>query len=764
MNAPNPLLEPSMSRLFLIVVLFSLGSAGAQVQPQTPLKGTSCSRGIVELPGDSRMGKITVCSEIERLVPQLKVQLEQFTAGKATSDARVQDLERLLRNVNTMASRMDKRQAELAQSLNRVLGQLSQQPEAAAARQIRRYSDDVEEVNEKAERTATASGNKEAAAALKPAIEEAMATFDLTKAGKLLDAVAALQEKLGDVDRKVDVVVGNTDDSRNMAVFVEALRSKSRGDLGQVRVLGVFVQQGRTFDNQDFSGVGFPKAQVPGLVAPGANLSLTTFPGADLKGADLSGARMIAAVLEGASLQGAKLPRARAALVQAQGADLQGADLSRSNWIGADLRGANLRQANLKGASLAHADLRGADLSGADLTNTYLRNADLRDAKFIDTRFANTDVASALLQGDQLSAPQFAGLCGTAGRKNANDHWMIIESIPSSVNDGGYKDRAIFDKSMWLGGGGHRPYPKCQLRPKTLMTDWNEPTYESRGEESLSHSFDFGVEHLLMQAVGRRAELLDRMRSAFAAAEARPILLPTMQQHAQLRQRLYAALNARQQQLTARLTAPPRPLDFSPDTGTLLALRVRPALLGELGISWSRAAQYGGSLGYEGSTPDDDHVWPRLFPEWLMNDDLSEVTSESWERWTRARSRVLSRNETVLELSRDVLRDGSTWERVLVYQRSLGASNPELAKRLGVPPDQLVTYRRVDSLLGMTREVSTGIVLNADVQTVRAAFKRGQTPETGRLKLQVVVKDVRYVPAENHMDAHVVWTMEVQPL
>lgn len=750
-----------MSRLLLIAVSLSLASASAQVQSQTPRQGTSCSRGIVELPGDGRMGKITVCSEVEQLVPQLKVQLEQFTTGKAASDARLQDLERLLRSVNTMASRMDKRQTELAQSLNRLLSQVAQQSDAVAARQIRRFGDDAEELNEKAARTAATRGNEDAAAALKPAIEDAMASLDLVKAGKLLDAVAAVQEKLGDVDRKVDVVVGNTDESRNIAVFAEALRGRARGDLGQVRVLGVFVNQGRTFDGQDFSGVGFPKAQVPGMVAPGADLSLTNLPNADLSEADFSGARMIATVLEGANLQKAKLPRARAALVQAQGADLQGADLSRSNWIGANLRGANLRQVNLKGANLAHADLRGADLSGADLTNTFLRNADLRDAKFDGTRFANTDVASALLQGDRLSASQFAALCATAERENSNEYWRIIERIPSSRFGGGYENQPIFDRSLYTGKGGHRPYPKCQLRPKEFMTDWNEPTYEVRGVESLTSSFDFGVDHPLMQAVGRRAELVDRMRSAFDAAFARRELLPTMQQFGQFRKRLYAALNERQQQLTAQLAAPPRLMNFDADTGTLLALRIRPAVLNDLGTSWKDASR-NGFWGYKGSAPDSDYVWPRLFPEGLIEDDLSDVTTQAWERWTRARSRVLRRNEVAMSISQDVVQDSSTWARILIHRGNQGSRNPALATRLGVSPEQLVTYAGIGSLDGVARSVSTGIVVNADIKTVRDALKISHPRAEGNLPLHVVVTDVRFVPAENGVADHVVWTVEVQ--
>lgn len=749
-----------MLRLFLTAVIVLLWAPGANAQ--APKQGVSCSRGLVEMPGEGRAGKFVLCSEVEQLVPQLKQQLDQLTAGKATTDGRLQDLEKLLRNVNAIGGRLEKRQLELAQSLTRVLSQATEQSDMGAARQIRRLSDDIEELNEKVARTAANTRTVDAAAALKPAIEDAIAALDLSKANKLLDSIAALQEQLSGVERKVDIVVVNTDESRNVAVFSEALRGKSRGDMGQARVLGSFVQQGRTFDGQDFSGVGFARAQAPGMAAPGADLTLAAFPNADLKGADFSGARMIATIFEGANLQQAKLQKARAALVQGQGANLQGADLSRSNWFGADLRGADLRQANLKGANLAHADMRGANLSGADLSGAFLRNADLRGAKFDGTKFLNTDVASALLPGEQLTPQQFSALCATSKPTNSIEKWQVIERIPTSRFSGGYENRTIFDESVYIGDGGHRPYPLCQLRAEDSFTDWNEPIYSHNGVEFLANSFDFGVEHPLMQAVGRRAELLGRMSAARTAAMKRPEDLPTMHQQAQLLKRLYTTLEERQKQLTARLTPPARPLELGFDTALLIALRIRPSVINDVGISWKDASQ-GGFWGYQGQVPDDASPWPRLFPEGFMRDDVSEVTAQSWERWSRARSRVLRRNEAALQVSRDILLDNSDWGSVVIHQSRQGSADAQLASRLGIDPARLITYPQTGSLEGARRVVSTSFIMEGDIAVAREALKASNSRPEGNLLLPVLVKDVRFVKGDQPHADHLVWTMELLP-
>jgi len=734
----------------------------APVAAQSPAArpAAPCAQGLVVPGGGGPAGRFVLCSEVEQQVPQLRQQLEKLAAGQAAGDERLRDMERLLRNLNAAASRIEAKQIELARSLARKLAEAESQGAAGAGRQIRRLGDDLEEVNEKASRAAANRAQAEAAAALKAAIDDAVAQLDFGKANRLLDSIEALQRQLTGVEKKIDTVVETTDDSRNATVFAEALRSKARGDLGQVRVLSVFVKQGRTFDRQDLSGVGFPGAQASGFRAPGADLTLAAFNGADLTGADLTQARMIATVLEGARLAQARLGRARAALAQAAKADLQGADLSLSAWTAADLRGADLRKANLKGASLQHADLSGADLRGADLGGAFLGNADLRDAKLEGAVFANTDVSGALLPRNLLTPAQAAGLCATPAPSDRGQAWTVVESIPSSRFAGGYEHRRIFDERLLLGTGGHRPYPRCAPRPKGTIADWNAPVFGDAGEV-WSDGFSFGVEHPLMQAVGRRGELLARIGHAKAHAEARWKELPTMPQFAELRQRSEAALERRLRELTARL-APAGPLSLDRDTALLVVLRLRPRLLDDVEVDWA-AMSHNGFWDGVGQARNQAKPWPRLFPDGLIRDDLSEVTTRAWRQWTEARARSLRGNEVKLPATRDLFAAGTGWSRVLVHDGRHGAEEPLLAGRLGVDTGRLVTFRQAHSLVTTKRSIDTAFLVEGDLDAVRAAAKAaGGQPDREAL-LTANVKDVRLVPADGIGGELLLWTIEILP-
>lgn len=738
-------------------LLIALSAAPAAAQGTAA--ATPCAQGLVVPGGGGPAGRFVLCSEVERQVPQLRQQLEKLAAGQAAGDERLRDMERLLRNLNAAAARIEARQIELARSLAQKLAEASAQGEASAGRQVRRLGDDLEEVNEKATRAAANRAQAEAAAALKAAIDDAVAKLDFAKANRLLDSIEALQRQLTGVEKKIDTVVETTDDSRNATLFAEALRSKARGDLGQVRALSVFVRQGRTFDRQDLSGVGFPALQAPGLRAPGAELTLAAFQDADLTGADLTQARMVATVLERTKLARAKLTRARAALAQAARADLQGADLGLSSWTAADLRGADLRQASLKGASLQHADLSGADLRGADLSGAFLGNADLREAKLEGAVFANTDVSGALLPRNLLTPAQAGGLCATPAPARSGQGWSVVESIPSSRFTGGYEHRRIFDARLFLGSGGHRPYPRCAPRPKGTIADWNAPVYGDGGE-FWSDGFSFGVEHPLMQAVGRRGELLSRIEAARAAAEIRWKELPTLPQFAEIRRRLHAALDERQRSLGERLL-PAGPLMFDGDTATLVAMRLRPAVLAEVGIDWP-AASHGGFGDFMGQAKGQPKPWPRLFPEGLQQDDLSDVTTRAWERWVQARSRAMRNNEVRLSATRELFH-GAPWSRVVTHGSRYGTEEPLLARRLGVEVGRLVTYRQVHSLAAAKRAVDTGFLIEGDLDAVRAALQAAGTPRDAEPLLTANVKDVRLVPADGIGSELLLWTLEILP-
>ena len=96
--------------------------------------------------------------------------------------------------------------------------------------------------------------------------------------------------------------------------------------------------------------------------------------------------------LSRADLAGMVLPGANLAGVNLQGANLRETILENANFLGADLQGVNLRQA----------ELRKADLSEANLNRANLRQADLRDANLVEASIAGVDLGQAKLQGVML--------------------------------------------------------------------------------------------------------------------------------------------------------------------------------------------------------------------------------------------------------------------------------------------------------------------------------------------------------------------------
>ena len=110
-----------------------------------------------------------------------------------------------------------------------------------------------------------------------------------------------------------------------------------------------YIEQYRTLDNADMSGM-------------------------DLAGVDLSGKRMIGTNLAGANLEGANLSRS-----DMTRANLEGANLGRANLRRADLTNADFSDANLEGAILYRADVTGAKFNGADLSNSNLTDTDISE-------------------------------------------------------------------------------------------------------------------------------------------------------------------------------------------------------------------------------------------------------------------------------------------------------------------------------------------------------------------------------------------------
>ena len=179
-------------------------------------------------------------------------------------------------------------------------------------------------------------------------------------------------------------------------------------------------------------------ADLSGLIAPGADLSLSNFTQADLSAADLSGANLDGASLQGADLSGANLTGASLESANLSGATLHGAvltgvELKHTDFTGAALReitaanvdfggfpptvGAILNGADLSGADLASADLTatdmrrvnltGANLTGANLMGAHLGGAALRDATLAQANFASTGMTGADLSSTKAREATF---------------------------------------------------------------------------------------------------------------------------------------------------------------------------------------------------------------------------------------------------------------------------------------------------------------------------------------------------------------------
>lgn len=721
----------SLSGVSVAIALLVALAPGAhgQAAPCTqifiiPSPGAPASRGVA-------------CNEIDKLVPQLNTMLQRLIQMNATSEERMRDIERLLRNANAAGSRIEAKQVALAKSLAAKFSEASSQPDAAAMRSIRGLSDQLEEMFEKLTKANEDRSNAQAVQALRSAIEDAVAALDLVQLNKLINSIESLQRQLTGVEKKIDAIGESSDETRNATIFAEAMRAKSRGDLGQVRVLGALVRQGKTFERHDFSGVGLNGVQAPGLRADAANLMLTWIDDANLREARLQGARLVATKLARTDLEQADLRATAAAFAQADGARMQGADLSMATWFAADLRGADLRNAKLIGANFAHADLRNADMRGADLSGAFLGNADLRGAQLAGAVFRNTDVSFALLSNAALTAEQRSGTCATPAELQ---RWWIVESIPSSRFSGGYEHRRIVDSQLYLGRTGHRPYAACKPRDKTELASWNRPVY-GNGPERWSDGFSFGVPHALLEGAGRRSELIERTQAALAAATERPKELRKLPQFAEIEARLQRALQERLGSLTRELV-PRAPLIFDHDTAVLLMQKLKPDLLKQIGFDW-RAASQGGlfeALGFDGQ--GNAKPWPRLFPDDFLNDDIEEVATRAFETWTRARSRALPLAEAQVRIQPHNLRAGAPWASVLVVDSRGGSADSSLPAHLGIDPAGFAFYP--DGFVGYgfptTPRIPIAFKVEGDAGAMRAAFDQAgvKPPELMTLRFKDV--------------------------
>ncbi|GLR90901.1 pentapeptide repeat-containing protein [Bradyrhizobium iriomotense] len=176
-----------------------------------------------------------------------------------------------------------------------------------------------------------------------------------------------------------------------------------RPDLARADLTGV-VLPGANLRGVNFNATTLIRAELAGADLTGVDLDAADLTGANLSEADLCKAKLSGADLSGANLSKAKLSEATLRLARLCGANLCGADLSRTrmalaDFRKADLRGANLSSADLFPANLDGADLRGANLNGADLREAHLVEAKLNGAWLETAVLVDTDLSGADLTG-----------------------------------------------------------------------------------------------------------------------------------------------------------------------------------------------------------------------------------------------------------------------------------------------------------------------------------------------------------------------------
>lgn len=373
-----------------------------------------CMQGIIvsATPGASA-GRIEICAEIAKQVPELQAALDKVLQAQAASGDRLREIERLLSNVNAAGSRVDTKSVTLARSIAEQLSASNEKSASASLRAIRGLSDRLEEV---IERLDAASRDQRQADALRSGlagpIGDAVARLDLEQANRMIDDLAAIREQVSATHTQIEAMRNEARLRDAMSLLLEASRTVSRGEMGQTAALADLIAAGRTFENTDlFQGVAFRNGRLAQLRASRANLKYADVSGSDLSGSALGDSSMQAITAARARFDASDLVESRLPIAVATDASFERAKLDKTVWLASDLQRASFRAASLRGASFLLADLRGANFSGADLTNASFNGADLRGADFSGALVSNTDFGSALMSATQLNATQRAGAC-----------------------------------------------------------------------------------------------------------------------------------------------------------------------------------------------------------------------------------------------------------------------------------------------------------------------------------------------------------------
>lgn len=270
--------------------------------------------------------------------------------------------------------------------------------------------------------------------------------------------------------------------------------------------------------------------------------------------------------------------------------------------------------------------------------------------------------------------------------------------------------------------------------------------------------FGISIEHGVLGRNELRDILLNRMQIGYDLANQRSSLVLGMPQFVRHAEELNRKVEDRLNALLAS-PAPKNKLLFDVDTALLLALRIRPQLLQELGIDWRTASSNGlgewsGRFGEDWGAP-----WPRLFPNDLLREDFNNTTTLAYEKWTRARSHALASNEVELPLLSRITRN-STWRSLLSY--GLGSEESMLAQSLGADQASIVGYNLNLSQIGSKRSTRSALKIDSDISSLREAVANSGAPR--QQTITMTITDVKLVPAgRGTLHDYLVWTIKMKP-
>ncbi len=172
-----------------------------------------CEEGIIRLP--DRNGTIEICSSMAAQVPKLSKQLADATKTLGDQKKQIEELTRLVKNLNSVGRDIDPaRQERLLSSLSQELEKSSRSGEDRTRRTLQDLSDKLDDIQQQL-RTARASpaGAADIAMAMKGDVGDAIARLELASASRMVDGIL---DKLTQIESKVDSVKDDTAEMRRM--------------------------------------------------------------------------------------------------------------------------------------------------------------------------------------------------------------------------------------------------------------------------------------------------------------------------------------------------------------------------------------------------------------------------------------------------------------------------------------------------------------------------------------------------------------------